>query len=164
MSRRYVVVHRTEYRYSSDVSASYGHAHLVPRDIPGQRLLSHVLSSDPVAGEWHEHTDFFGNTAAYFAIFTRHRALTVVARSEVEVDRAPAELATLDAIGWEEARSDLTHDVNARAFTIASPLVRLSSGVAEYAAPSFERGLGFGSVHARSHRPHPCRLRVPAPA
>jgi transglutaminase-like putative cysteine protease len=104
------------------------------------------LSSDPVAGEWHEHTDFFGNTAAYFAIFTRHRLLTVVARSEVEIDRPSADLAALDAIGWEEVRSDLTHDVTARAFSIASPLVTLSSGVGQYAAPSFGRGLGLGSV------------------
>jgi transglutaminase-like putative cysteine protease len=147
-SRRYHVVHETIYEYSSDVTESYGHAHLVPRDLPGQRRLSHALDSDPGAAEWHQHTDFFGNTAAYFAIYSTHRTLTVAARSEVEVDRRTADPGELDAIGWEQARSALEHDVAARAFTIASPLVQLSAAVGEYAAPSFERGRGLGSVVA----------------
>jgi transglutaminase-like putative cysteine protease len=147
-ARRYQVVHETVYEYSSDVTESYGQAHLVPRDLPGQRRLSHVLASDPGAAEWHQHTDFFGNTAAYFAIFSTHRTLTVVARSEVEVDRRTPDAGELDSIGWEQARSALEPDVAARAFTIASPLVRLSTGVGDYAAPSFERGRGLGSVVA----------------
>jgi transglutaminase-like putative cysteine protease len=153
---RYRVSHRTEYEYSSDVVESYGHAHLVPRDVPGQRLVSHTLDSDPIAAEWHEHTDFYGNVAAYFAIFARHRTLSVLARSEVEIDRVRPGVDNLDAIGWEEARSELAHDIEARPFAIASPLVRLSTTVGEFAAPSFERGRGLGSViadlSARIHR------------
>jgi transglutaminase-like putative cysteine protease len=145
---RYQVSHRTQYEYSSDVSESYGHAHLVPRDLPGQRLVSHALTSDPVTTEWHEHTDFYGNVAAYFAIFARHRALTVLARSEVDIDRVRPGVDTLDEIGWEQARTALAHDVAARPFAIASPLVRLSTTVGEFAAPSFERGRGLGSVVA----------------
>jgi transglutaminase-like putative cysteine protease len=146
--RQYQIVHRTEYKYSSNVTQSYGHAHLVPRDVDGQRRISYVLDSFPAAAEWHEHTDFFGNTAAYFAIYAPHRALTVVATSVVDVDRSAVDLPALDGIGWEETRSELTHDVGARAFAIASPLVRLSAGVGEYAAASFQRGRGLGSVVA----------------
>jgi len=147
-ARRYEVVHRTDYTYSSDVRESYGHAYLVPRDLPGQRRLSHVLESDPASAEWHEYTDFYGNTAAYFAIFARHRTLTIRARSVVDIDRVPVDVAELDAIDWQEARSELGHDVAARAYTIASPLIALSAVVGEYAAASFERGRGVGSVMA----------------
>ena len=113
--------------------------------------------------EWHEHTDFFGNTAAYFAIFTRHRTLTVVARSEVEVDRARGRAATTSTrSAGRQARSELAarrrrarvHDrVAARAAVdrrrrIRRPVLRART----------RAGLG----HGRSRRPHPRRLRVPA--
>jgi transglutaminase-like putative cysteine protease len=143
---RYLVVHRTEYEYSGDVIESYGHAHLTPRDVAGQRCVSHELECEPATPEWHEHIDFYGNTATYFAIFSPHRTLTVLARSIVEIDRGRPDLAVLDEIGWEEARAELVHDVTARPFAIASPLVRLSTAVGEYAAPSFDRGRGLGSA------------------
>ena len=36
---RYRVSHRTEYEYSSDVVESYGHAHLVPRDLDRKSVV-----------------------------------------------------------------------------------------------------------------------------
>jgi transglutaminase-like putative cysteine protease len=146
MTRRYRVVHRTEYKYSAEVTRSYGHAHLVPRNEPGQHRLSSALTSDPVAAELHEHEDFFGNTSAYFAVFEPHTRLTVTSTSEVEIRRTTPSAADLDTVGWADARMQLAADVDARGFLIGSPLVRLSETVADYAAGAFRPGLGLGAA------------------
>jgi transglutaminase-like putative cysteine protease len=145
-TRRYRVVHRTEYKYSAEVTRSYGHANLMPRDTDGQRRLSSELTSEPTAAELHEHTDFFGNTSAYFAVYEPHTELTVIATSEVDISRTTVAPADLDNLDWTSARERLASDIEARSFLIGSPLVRLTEAVADYAAAVFRPGTGLGSA------------------
>ena len=63
----YRVVHRTEYRYDSEVSSSYGELYLLPRDVPGQVCRSSEVVIEPEAYDYRQRKDFYGNRVAYFA-------------------------------------------------------------------------------------------------
>ena len=63
----YRVVHRTGYRYDSEVSSSYGELYLLPRDVPGQVCRSAEVVIEPEAHDYRQRKDFYGNRVAYFA-------------------------------------------------------------------------------------------------
>jgi transglutaminase-like putative cysteine protease len=145
-AREYNVVHTTHYEYTGDVSVSYGRAHLLPRALAGQAVVSSGVVVDPGADEMRNHVDFFGNVSTYYAVRQAHRDLHVTASSTVRVDRTPRTVADLDQLTWESARQLLNADAGARAFVLASPLVRATSSVGEYAAVSFTPGRPLGSA------------------
>ncbi|MDP9118367.1 MAG: transglutaminase family protein [Actinomycetota bacterium] len=142
----YRITHVTEYRYSDDVTVSYGRAHLLPRAHPGQVVGDCAVALDPTADELRTHVDFFGNLSTYYAVRRRHRALRVTATSNVLVTRSAPLPAELDAVAWESARDLLADDVEACAFLLPSPLVRATTAVSEYAAQTFTGGRPLGQA------------------
>jgi transglutaminase-like putative cysteine protease len=87
--RSYEVTHRTVYRYSDDVTSSYGRGFLTPRDSPRQRCLSHELKIEPEAADSSTSRDQYGNISSYFHVTERHRTLIITSHSVVEVDPPP---------------------------------------------------------------------------
>ena len=143
MTASYEVTHRTEYRYESDVSDSYGQLHLLPRDLPGQRCLSADVVVDPAPDDYRERLDYFGNRVSYVAIHHPHRELTVTATSLVEVDARPT--ARADDQPWEQARDAIRNGhvpdpLDAAQYSLDSPLVASSEMLADYAAATFTPG------------------------
>ncbi len=141
----YRVRHRTEYRYESDVSSSYGEMHLLPRELPEQRCYSTVVKIDPVPEDYRERLDFFGNRVASFAIHRPHRHLTVTATSIVEVGGRPSTLPLLADQPWDHVAAVVrdgtsAEELDARQYLLPSPAVETSDRVAEYAATSFTPG------------------------
>jgi transglutaminase-like putative cysteine protease len=139
----YDVVHVTQYTYESEVSASYGQVHLLPRHTPRQVCRASAVQIDPEPSDYRERVDFFGNRAAFFSIRQTHRRLTVTSTSRVEVRER--QVALLSGPSWEQVRDRLETvptdiELDARQFTLESPLVCVSPAVAEYAAPSFPPG------------------------
>jgi len=142
MSVTYRVTHRTEYRYASDVVPSYSQLHLVPRELPGQRLRSAKVTMDPRPEYFREGLDYFGNRVAYAAIQQPHRKLSVTADSLVEIGERASGPSLLGERPWElvrdEARSGEAGDrLEAAQFAIASPLIRGTAEFADYARESF---------------------------
>src|SRR3954463_15177346 len=90
--RSYEVTHRTVYRYSDDVTSSYGRGFLTPRDSNRQRCLAHELVLHPEAADSSTRRDGYGNISSYFPVTERHRTLSVTSHSVVDVDAPPAEL------------------------------------------------------------------------
>jgi transglutaminase-like putative cysteine protease len=136
----YDVEHSTRYTYESEVSASYGQVHLMLRDLPGQVCNSSVVRIDPEPADQRERIDFFGNRAAYFSIRQPHTRLTVTSTSRVDVLKR--EVALPAGPPWEQVRDQVgaaatDTEVDARQFTLESPLVCVSAAVERYAAPSF---------------------------
>ncbi|HEY6793367.1 MAG TPA: transglutaminase family protein [Kineosporiaceae bacterium] len=157
--RVYRVVHRTEYVYDDEVTASYGRAYLTPRDVPGQWTRSAHLDVTPVADLVTESGDFFGNRSAYVEVHTPHRALVVIATSEVVVDRPAPDLESIDDWSWEQARDAVADrpsagptpvvdadPVAAREFLLPSPQVGFAHGVAPFAAATFTPGRPVGQA------------------
>ena len=151
----YRVTHRTEYRYESEVTASYGQLHLLPRDRPGQvcRTSSVLIDPDPI--DYRERLDFFGNRSAYFAIIEPHRLLSVTTMSIVDVTPRPATLSFLGDQRWEDVAAaiaptwsapapgaqPLDPDVlDARGFVLDSRLVAAADVLADYGRMSFTPG------------------------
>lgn len=141
----YRVVHRTTYTYSAPVSASYGEAHLHPRDVLGQQTYTSSLVVHPFPEHYRERRDFFGNRAAHFTILEPHTELTVTASSLVDVRDRQTLLPSAGALRWEQARDLLHRDdtaetLGARQFALDSPAVTTSARAVEYASPSFATG------------------------
>jgi transglutaminase-like putative cysteine protease len=140
----YHVVHRTEYRYESEVTSSYGELYVLPRDTAGQVCRSSSIRIEPEPYDYRERVDFFGNRAAYFAVLAPHTRLTVTAESVVDVDRPGSLLLPVDQ-AWETIRDRVHLDpaedaFEARGFVLRSPKVEISPEVASYAAESFPPG------------------------
>ena len=150
--RAYDLVHRTTYEYDEPVTDSYGAAALTPRDLPDQRLLSTTLDVDPAPVDGDVHTDYFGNTARYFAITTDHRRLVVTCRSTLEVSRVAPDLATLPRPSWEQVAAavracdaaacgtDPAGLVGLLEMVLPSRHVRPGAEVLAWAEPSFAPG------------------------
>jgi len=141
----YRVTHRTEYRYESDVTSSYGELHLLPRDLPGQVCRESNLRIEPEPHDFRERTDFYGNRTAYFAVLEPHRRLTITARSVVEVEGRQGAVARAGEQDWEIARDRLRHDrvgdaLEACDFLLDSSMVAASPELMAYATASFESG------------------------
>ncbi len=143
----YRVTHRTEYRYESEVSSSFGELHLLPRDFSGQTCRESRLRIEPEPHDYRERTDFYGNRTAYFAVLEDHTRLSITAESVVDVDLDGRQdgLALAGDQPWEVARDRLRLDgagdlVEARDFLLDSPMVAVSPAHLDYVAPSFPEG------------------------
>lgn len=141
----YRVVHRTHYEYDTQVSASYGEAHLHPRETPSQQTYSATLTIDPFPEHYRERRDFFGNRVAHFTVLDRHDELTVTASSIVDVRDRRAILPLVGDLAWEQARELLHRDsspetLDARQFLLDSPAVPSSAGAVDYARSTFRTG------------------------
>ncbi|CAN5462676.1 transglutaminase family protein [soil metagenome] len=145
------VTHTTSYTYESEVSASYGEAHLLPRDMPGQRVVAAELSITPTPEDVRERTDYFGNRSTYFAIGRGHAALEVTATSDVEVEGRGHQVQLMADQPWEQVRDALAAPVarggggdddlfEAREFAMDSLHAPRSAAAAAYAVPSFRPG------------------------
>ena len=143
----YRVTHRTEYRYESEVSSSYGELHLLPRDLSGQTCRESRVRIEPEPHDYRERTDYYGNRTAYFAVLAAHTRLAITAESvvDVDLDGRRAGLALAGDQPWEVARDRLRLDragdlLEARDFLLDSPMVAVSPEVLAYATPSFPAG------------------------
>jgi transglutaminase-like putative cysteine protease len=138
----YRVIHRTEYRYDAEVTASYSEAHLTPRTLAHQDCREAELLIEPAPSDQTQHVDFFGNRITYFSVDEPHRSLAVTATSVVDVRRpeaVPAEAgpAWHDIKGAIARNPALDPDGLVRAFALESPLISPSAAARAYAVASF---------------------------
>jgi transglutaminase-like putative cysteine protease len=160
MARAYRVTHRSEYRYSQRVTASYGQLHLVPRELERQHRRSVTISLAPTPDALTTRADFFGNDVSYFEIHTAHRRLTVTAESVVEVADRARDVSLLGALRWEDAVRALAgggapDHLEATQYVLGSPLAQPAARYRDYASQSFTEGRplieGVESLCARIH-------------
>ncbi|MCL3818843.1 transglutaminase family protein [Aeromicrobium wangtongii] len=148
-ARRYRVSHRTTYSYDEDVTDSLGIAYLVPRELPWQRIVSRELDITPVPVDQSDDLDFYGNTATYFQVTQPHRALDILATSEVEVGPQQHSDEAL-AMPWESARPAQRPDVadawRAEDLALASALADQTPEAHAYAAQSLTPGRPVGEA------------------
>jgi transglutaminase-like putative cysteine protease len=143
-SRRYKVVHATDYLYREPVPLCHNEIHLMPRDTARQRCLDYQITVNPAVDSIDRCADYFGNQVQFFTILERHPELSVVATSEVHLEGAryiPPESTPL----WEQVRlaalaNGHAESLEACQFTVDSPLAAASAELAEFAAWSFTPG------------------------
>ena len=159
-SERYSVEHVTRYAYTAPVSQSWQLAHLLPRALPWQQLLSYTLHIDPPPDERHDAPDAFGNTATHFALHRAHRQLRVRMECVVEVGARPSDFTAQPALTWEQARDALHRqpqldDLVPARMREHTLLVPWSEAACVYAAPAFTPGRAWlEAVMDLMHRIH----------
>ncbi|MDH6246965.1 transglutaminase family protein [Mycobacterium sp. OTB74] len=149
-TRRYLVTHRTAYRYSDDVTSSYGRGYLTPRHGTRQRLLTHDLVVDPEPSDRSTSPDAYRNISSYFHVTQSHRELIITASSTVEVDPPPAQWYSEGSGGapWELSRPVGPSGALAVEFALDLRPAEITDEVRAYAAPSFAPGRPLNEVLA----------------
>jgi transglutaminase-like putative cysteine protease len=159
-STRYRVVHRTSYRYASEMTDGYTVTHLVPRETPWQRVEVADVVVDPEPSQRDDFVDSFGNHVVQIGLHRPHASLVVEAVSLVDV-RARGDVS--DATPWEDVtravdalRGDDALDIGP--FRGSSPFVDLGAigdRLVAIAEPSFTPGRGIvDAVRDLCHRIH----------
>ena len=141
---RYTVEHETRYAYRVPVSQSWQLAHLTPRELPWQQVLSHELRIEPATDERREEQDDFGNGVTHFAVYGPHPLLRVLMLSRVEVSERP-DATRACSLAWEAVVESLRRDPaqdNLVAARLSEPsaLVPWSEAARAYGTPSFASG------------------------
>ena len=104
MSRRYRVVHVTEYSYSEPVTLCHNETRMTPLQSPNQACGESRITVSPTPEEQVSRTDFFGNAVNYFGVEQPHEQLRVEAHSIVDTGsgRNQQDFATTES--WETVR------------------------------------------------------------
>jgi len=155
---RYQLKHTTEYRYQQPTSLSYNEVWMTPRELPYQKVLRSEILLQPEAAVFQRRKDIFENSVAFFAVQQAHELFTITAISEI--DRTVPQFSTLKnypQTSWENSLESLNriedHWLDAKSFTLPSPLVMPSSDLEVFAKPSFSTGRPlFEAVHELSTR------------
>ncbi len=156
---RYTVEHETRYAYRVPVSQSWQLAHLTPRELPWQHVLSHELRIEPATDERRDEQDDFGNGVTHFAVHGPHPLLRVLMLSRVEISERP-DAARGGSLAWEAVvdsvrRDPAQDDLAAARMSEPSALVPWSEAARAYAAPSFAAGRDWlEAVADLMHRIH----------
>jgi len=140
----YDIRHRTTYVYDEPVAISHHLARFAPRHMPSQECLEHDVTIEPIPADRSLRTDYFGNSAVFFAMRAPHRRLTVTSHSKVKIK--PIMLPSSEQTPpWETihaaCRADsLTDAAAAGEYCFASSQVPVNEELASYAAQSFTPG------------------------
>jgi transglutaminase-like putative cysteine protease len=134
------VRHHTQYQYPSAVVLAKHMAHLRPRAIAGQEVLSHELRIHPEPAWRDEVQDAFGNWRTFFSLQSPHEALDVTADSVV-ITTAPVQ-ALPDSEAWMLLREALQYHAHepyqpAAEFLYPSPYVPRDESLADYGRKAF---------------------------
>lgn len=138
----YEIFHWTEYRYAESVPLSKHVLHMLPRDLPGQRVLSASLELTPQPPVVQEHSDYFGNRVSSFTISEPHLGMHIRCRSRIDCDERP-EKAPATSAPWDEARARWQAGGGDRfdqEFLYPSPYAPYLADLRAWAAESFPAG------------------------
>jgi transglutaminase-like putative cysteine protease len=134
----YRVRHATRYDYQGAADGSAHLAHLHPRVLPGQRVLSATLTSEPAASWQRAGTDHFGNATNWFFLDIAHHTFVVIAEATIDV-RFPDPPPAMETPAWEDVAAAAAHDWRVAEFLFDSPLVAADAEAGAYAVSSFPR-------------------------
>lgn len=141
---KYLLSHRTSYSYASSVDSAHHIAHLRARELPGQKVSSISVETNPAPALAVQHLDHFGNHIDIYRIDKPHTRFDIEVRAAIDVRFAePPAAATTPH--WEEIRAALSGDgfpapVEASEFVYDSPLVPAVAALQAYGAKSFTAG------------------------
>jgi transglutaminase-like putative cysteine protease len=160
---KYCITHTTLYHYSQSVGLCQNEAKLQPRNFWRQQCHNSRFDIKPTPMDFSERIDFFGNRVAYFAIQQPHTQLIVTAISEVTIFPRQNNLDLFNQMTWEQVRGllqetplqgqsqtqqgqiqnqaqdqDQTLEIlEAKQYVLDSPMVTITSELADYAQSSF---------------------------
>ena len=139
----YRIRHTTRYDYRVPVDYGVHLAHLIPRPLPGQRVIAAAVETMPALSWRHDGVDHFGNAVAWLFLDTPHASFEATMRALVEVAFAPPPEAwatppweAVAAAAWRGGAGAW----QAAEFVFDSPLAGADPGARAYAADCFSPG------------------------
>jgi transglutaminase-like putative cysteine protease len=141
----YRIEHKTIYDYSEPVSICQNEARLRPRNFVRQQCILSKLEISPKPSDIRQREDFFGNRVTFFAIESPHTVLSVTSTSEVSIAAAANGTKNGNTMAWDEVvkklRAELKEEMlDARQYTLNSPMVMRTRELQSYAERSFAPG------------------------
>lgn len=144
----YRITHSTVYNYSQAVGLCQNEARLRPREFWRQHCSHSQFHISPVATDFFERSDYFGNRVTYFAVQQQHTELAVTVVSEVAVYPRPEPQDNKNQPSWESVRDQLREAqgvspklsqelLEARYYVLDSPMISATPVLADYAQASF---------------------------
>ncbi len=127
--KRLRIEHVTGYSYEGDVAASYNEARMLPASTDSQFVLSSQLDIEPNSAVNH-YVDYFGTRVATFDVLAGHSALSLTARSLVEVRPRPIENSE---ITWKRLRREAERSIQTVEQLTQSPRTKPHEEVVEIA-------------------------------
>jgi transglutaminase-like putative cysteine protease len=109
MSWRIAIRHRTGYRYSGQVRASYNEVRMTPPTLDGQRTLQAALAVTPAVRPL-RYVDYWGTAVDAFDIHVPHTELVVLATSVVETARPRSARPAAPGAGWADLAAPAVRD------------------------------------------------------
>jgi transglutaminase-like putative cysteine protease len=104
--RRLHIAHRTGYRYTDVVDASFNEVRMTPLSVDGQLLLNHTLSVHP-GSSIQTYQDYWGAHVEAFDVHVPHRVLEIVAISTVDT---PPMKPLAPGMSWDVVLDDDVQD------------------------------------------------------
>ena len=132
---RFLVDHRSNFRYQEPVRGSLMLLRLCPREERGQRVLKFSLDIDPLATPT-QFEDSFGNVCHLFNIHREHRQTTVHSRIQVETVDPPQVASSMEYGTWE-ALADTADPTCYWEFLTPSRFARPSAALEAFTAANF---------------------------
>ena len=132
----YHIRHCNNYKYQSPVVTSHHRLHLSPHIAFGQVLHKHEFKIDVLGSQLHKLVDSFGNAERHLEINTPYKSLSIVASSEVAVDRLAPD-PSLDTQAWDQMPNLAAVQEQ---FRWNSPHIARSQEAADYVRQSFPPG------------------------
>ncbi|MFM6939461.1 MAG: transglutaminase domain-containing protein [Rhodoluna sp.] len=100
---RFRITHKTGFKYSLEVSASYNEARLLPARDDRQFVISSKLDISPQCPS-HEYFDYFKSRAVQFEILQPHDELTISATSLVEIRES---IRPIPGLNWDDLAPEI---------------------------------------------------------
>lgn len=140
----YHVRHQTIYHYKKAAVLCHNEARLRPLDLPSQRCLEYRLNVEPHPDFETQRRDSFGNHVDYFAVQRPHETLVITAETRVEIltgqQISPTSDQPWDRVGTALQSGNDEQYLNAREFTLPSPMIPRLPELLDFAAPDFPAG------------------------
>jgi transglutaminase-like putative cysteine protease len=138
---KYRVRHTSRYAYGSPVELAVHMAHLRPRLVPGQHVISERITTAPSPARRHDGHDHFGNRVTWLFLDLPHADFEVTAESVVDVAFPPPPPSNATP-PWEDVvRAASTPEAwQASEYRFDSPMAPAHADTRAYAAQSFSPG------------------------
>jgi transglutaminase-like putative cysteine protease len=126
---RYKVVHRTGFRYSSPVQASYNEVRMLPVKDETQLVFNSKLEIRPHPAS-HEYQDYFGTRVVMFEVLEPHEELEIVSTTTVELRDQGEPEASMD---WDQLAIHIERNLDLRDAVTLSKRTAVPADLAKFA-------------------------------
>ena len=138
---KYLIDHKTVYKYVAPVVQSHHILHLSPRQVEHQKIHGHSLVIEPSPASREDFMDYNQNPSSVVIIEEQHAHLQFHSHSEIEIIKNNLKKPE-NSKAWEEiaVEADNSNDLDVLEYSCFSPNTQINKAIYDYAKISFSDG------------------------